>query len=54
VIQFRRNFGQTAALAAGLEASRGDVVIFMDAISRTTRPNPAPAPDDGGTATSTW
>ncbi|HZO32285.1 MAG TPA: glycosyltransferase family 2 protein, partial [Chloroflexota bacterium] len=30
VIQFRRNFGQTAALAAGLEASRGDVVIFMD------------------------
>lgn len=30
VIQFRRNFGQTAALAAGLEASHGDVVIFMD------------------------
>jgi glycosyltransferase involved in cell wall biosynthesis len=30
VIQFRRNFGQTPALAAGLEASRGDVVIFMD------------------------
>jgi glycosyltransferase involved in cell wall biosynthesis len=30
VIQFRRNFGQTAALAAGLEASQGDVVIFMD------------------------
>jgi glycosyltransferase involved in cell wall biosynthesis len=30
VIQFRRNFGQTAALAAGLEASRGDVVVFMD------------------------
>jgi glycosyltransferase involved in cell wall biosynthesis len=30
VIQFRRNFGQTAALAAGLEASHGDIVIFMD------------------------
>ena len=30
VIQFRRNFGQTPALAAGLEASRGDIVIFMD------------------------
>ena len=30
VIRLRRNFGQTAALAAGLEASRGDVVIFMD------------------------
>ncbi|HYU18863.1 MAG TPA: glycosyltransferase family 2 protein [Chloroflexota bacterium] len=30
VIQFRRNFGQTAALAAGMEASRGEVLIFMD------------------------
>ncbi|MCC6175491.1 MAG: glycosyltransferase family 2 protein [Chloroflexi bacterium] len=30
VLQFRRNFGQTAALAAGLEASRGEIVIFMD------------------------
>ena len=31
VVQFRRNFGQTAALAAGIEISRGDVLIFMDA-----------------------
>lgn len=30
VIQFRRNFGQTAALAAGIDAARGDVLIFMD------------------------
>jgi glycosyltransferase involved in cell wall biosynthesis len=30
VIQFRRNFGQTAALAAGIDASRGDILIFMD------------------------
>jgi glycosyltransferase involved in cell wall biosynthesis len=30
LIQFRRNFGQTAALAAGMEASTGDVLIFMD------------------------
>jgi len=30
VIQFRRNFGQTAALAAGMEAARGDALIFMD------------------------
>ena len=30
VIQFRRNFGQTAALAAGMEAARGDVLVFMD------------------------
>ena len=31
LVQFRRNFGQTAALAAGIEISRGDVLIFMDA-----------------------
>jgi glycosyltransferase involved in cell wall biosynthesis len=30
VIQFRRNFGQTAAVAAGLRASRGDVVVTLD------------------------
>jgi glycosyltransferase involved in cell wall biosynthesis len=31
VIQFRRNFGKTAALIAGFEATRGAVVITMDA-----------------------
>lgn len=31
VVQFRRNFGQTAALQAGIDASRGAVLIFMDA-----------------------
>lgn len=31
VIAFRRNFGQTAAMAAGFEQARGDVVIPMDA-----------------------
>ena len=31
VIAFRRNFGQTAAMAAGFEHARGDVVIPMDA-----------------------
>ncbi len=30
VIGFRRNFGQTAAVAAGLSASRGDVVVTLD------------------------
>jgi glycosyltransferase involved in cell wall biosynthesis len=30
-IFFRRNFGQTAAMAAGLEFARGKVLIFMDA-----------------------
>lgn len=31
VVRFRRNFGQTAAFAAGFERARGDVVITMDA-----------------------
>jgi glycosyltransferase involved in cell wall biosynthesis len=31
VISFQRNYGQTAAMAAGIDASRGDVLIPMDA-----------------------
>lgn len=31
VISFRRNYGQTAAMAAGIEAARGDILIPMDA-----------------------
>ncbi len=31
VIRFRRNFGQTAALAAGFKYAEGDVVVAMDA-----------------------
>jgi len=30
VIRFRRNFGQTAAMAAGFDAASGDVVVPMD------------------------
>lgn len=30
VIQLRRNFGQSAALAAGFDAARGEIVIAMD------------------------
>jgi glycosyltransferase involved in cell wall biosynthesis len=30
VIRFRRNFGQTAAMSAGIEAAQGDVVFPMD------------------------
>jgi len=31
VISFRRNFGQTAAIAAGLDKACGDIVILLDA-----------------------
>jgi glycosyltransferase involved in cell wall biosynthesis len=30
IVRFRRNFGQTAALAAGLERTTGDVVVTLD------------------------
>ncbi len=31
VIRFRRNYGQTAAMYAGFEHARGDVIVTMDA-----------------------
>ena len=31
VIVFRRNYGQTAAIAAGIDHSDGDIIILMDA-----------------------
>ena len=31
VVSFRRNFGQTAAMVAGLDHAQGDVVVTMDA-----------------------
>ena len=31
IIRFRRNFGQTAALACGAEHAQGVVVVFLDA-----------------------
>lgn len=30
VVNFRRNFGQTAAMAAGIDFSSGEVLVFMD------------------------
>src|SRR5205823_9087663 len=30
IVQFRRNFGQTAALQAGIEQSHGEILVFMD------------------------
>ncbi len=31
VVAFRRNFGQTAAIAAGIDHASGDVIVLMDA-----------------------
>ena len=31
IIHFRRNFGQTAALSAGFDAARGEVIVTIDA-----------------------
>jgi glycosyltransferase involved in cell wall biosynthesis len=31
IVQFRRNFGQTAAFAAGFDHARGEVILTMDA-----------------------
>lgn len=31
VISFRRNFGQTPAIAAGLDYSKGDIIVLLDA-----------------------
>ncbi len=31
IVQFRRNFGQTAAFAAGFDYARGEIVVTMDA-----------------------
>ena len=42
VIRFRRNFGQTAAFAAGFHHARGDVVVTMDA-DRQNDPADIPA-----------
>ncbi len=30
-IQFRRNFGQTAAIAAGIDCAEGEIIVLMDA-----------------------
>jgi glycosyltransferase involved in cell wall biosynthesis len=31
VVQLRRNFGQTAAIAAGIDHAEGDIIVLMDA-----------------------
>jgi glycosyltransferase involved in cell wall biosynthesis len=31
VVVFRRNFGQTAAITAGIDHSKGDIIVLLDA-----------------------
>jgi glycosyltransferase involved in cell wall biosynthesis len=57
LIRFRRNFGQTAAMAAGLDAARGRVIIPLDADGQN---DPADVPrllekiDEGYDVVSGW
>lgn len=57
LIRFRRNFGQTAAMAAGMDASRGRVIIPLDADGQN---DPADVPrllekiDEGFDVVSGW
>ena len=57
VVRFRRNFGQTAAVQAGIDNSRGDVLIFLDGDLQN---DPADIPrllkviEDGSDVVSGW
>ena len=42
VVSFRRNFGQTAAIAAGIDYARGDIIVLLDADLQN---DPADIPD---------
>ncbi len=57
VVSFRRNFGQTAAIAAGLDYSSGEIIVLLDADMQN---DPADIPmmlaklDDGYDLVSGW
>jgi glycosyltransferase involved in cell wall biosynthesis len=57
VVSFRRNFGQTAAIAAGLDYARGEIIVLLDADMQN---DPADIPmlleklDDGYDLVSGW
>jgi glycosyltransferase involved in cell wall biosynthesis len=42
VVSFRRNFGQTAAIAAGIDYAKGDIIVLLDADLQN---DPADIPD---------
>ena len=37
IVNFSRNFGKEAALTAGIDHARGDVIVPMDTTCRTRR-----------------
>ena len=39
IIQFRKNFGQTAAIAAGVEHARGEIIVTMDGDGQNDPPD---------------
>ena len=43
VVSFRRNFGQTAAMMAGIDHAQGEIIVSIDADCRTT-PGDIPMP----------
>ena len=51
VLRFRRNFGQTAALAAGLAYAHGEVIVSLD--GRRARP-PPPSPGRPWSPAARW
>ncbi len=57
VVAFRRNFGQTAAIAAGIDHAKGEIIVLMDADMQN---DPADIPmmlekiDDGYDVVSGW
>ena len=57
LVRFRRNFGQTAAMVAGLDHARGDIIIPLDADLQND-PNSIPAllekVDEGFDVVSGW
>jgi len=53
VIRFNRNYGQHAAVSAGMERARGDVIVTLDATSRT-RPRRSRASWRRSPMVSTW
>ena len=54
VVELRRNFGQTAALQAGLAAARGDIVVSMDSDLQHFPGGPPAASSNRSRRATTW